>query len=184
MLKKLLLITSAILLSLSTSALCDTETSAEVFNAQRQTQFTTSVPIGLGQTINVDIQTQQQAGTGISDRLSFAGDMQSQTGNAGGSTLTANGSGICSGGSYGYFNGQTSLTVSTSYVTPYGTTKNISGVVGGMGALTHSSGNAVAAAGGILSNGNWSMTNEANSISKPTSISIDGNLVESTEDDI
>ncbi len=116
---------------------------------------------------------QKQIGTGISDIYSVAGDRQSQNSTTNDSTLSSTTAGLSNGGDYRYMNGQAAISVDTTLV-GIDTTQDVSGVVGGMGAITQSTGSAVATAGGVLENNGWSMSNQANSLVKPVSVNVDG----------
>ncbi len=160
---------------IGTNSFCSEFTSADVGNVQFQNQISGLVPVGNGNSIDVGFQRQGQIGTGIADDNSIAGDGQIQNSATNGTSITAIGGGIANGGDYRYMNGQGAVSVQTIIVTPSGT-QDVSGAIGGMGAITQSTGNAISFAGGELVNGAWSMSNGANSITKPVSINIDGYL--------
>lgn len=161
------------LLFISSNVMGDEFLSANVINAQAQNQVSVLIPVGNGTTISVGIQMQKQIGSGISDIYSVAGDRQSQNSTTNDSTLSSTTAGLSNGGNYRYMNGQAAISVDTTLV-GIDTTQDVSGVVGGMGAITQSTGSAVATAGGVLENNGWSMSNQANSLVKPVSVNVDG----------
>lgn len=166
-------IAGSIGLLLSNNGLCDESLLSSAANLQSQSQFTASIPVGNGSYLNAAIQYQQQDGNGYADLNSLAGDIQNQSSITNGSTLSSYSGGITNGGDYNYINKQVALTVEAPLNIP-NETHNIGIVIGGMGALTNSNGNALSVAGGSLSHDDWSMTNQSNSINKPISINVDG----------
>jgi len=145
----------------------DEFTNSEVTNNQRQDQMSSTIMLGNSEFMTIGFQIQEQSGSGNADVNSMASDSQIQNGTLNESSLTAFGGGIANGGSYRYINQQSAMTIQTD---------TISGVVGGMGAITQSIGNAISIAGGNLEYGDWNMSNNANSETKPVSINIDGCL--------
>jgi len=171
--KNIIFITVLGLMFVSSNSMGDGFTSSEVINAQRQNQVSVPIPVGNSNSISIGIQMQQQVGVGASDVNSVVGDGQVQNSTTNGSSLTAYAGGASNGGNYRYMNEQAAITVDATLVQP-NSTQEVSGVVGGMGAITHTNGNAISIAGGVLENNGWSMSNQANSQLNPTAVNIDG----------
>jgi len=175
MMKKIMTFFAIIsLLFISTNSISE-EFLSSVANNQHQQQFSVIIPTGNGQAIAIGVQGQGQRGIGSAGSNSYASDGQSQNSTTNGSSLTAIGSGNANDGGYRYMNQQGSITLHAVLIKPSGI-QDVSGVVGGMGAITQSIGNANSSAGGTLENGDWSMSNHANSMNKPISVNVDGIL--------
>jgi len=146
------------------------DTSSNVIDFQTQGQSMYSIPLPNGGSLDVGIQFQHQEGYGESLNGSFAGDFMYQGERQMGSTLTSFAGGIARDGNYHHINNQGGITIKANIDNDH----SMNGAVGGMGAMTFSKGNAFSYAGGYMNNGDWSMSNFANSYNKPVSINVDG----------
>jgi hypothetical protein len=146
-------------------------TNSAVINVQDQHIMTATLNVP-GGTMDISANTQWQKGAGHSAPSSFACDIQSQGGNALGTTNYTSAGGYALDGTYKYYNAQTSMTLNVSS----DIVGNATGVGVVQGALAYSTGDAFSMSSGYVSNGDFDISNTAFSDSNIISVNTGGFL--------